>query len=606
MVRLPRVRLSLPQLSLPRVPRVRLPAISPLPFAILLVGAAAWYHFAFAGFSLKGSVMDDTTGAPIVGARIWSPRASAQTAGSGSFALDGVKPTDVVGVDAPGYHAARMRVSNPFDPLTAHLHPIAVDISTTDADSGQPVPALLDGGVGARTMGPGWLEVSGVRPGQTFRLAANGYAPAETTFTGQDTLRVALQPRLNGQITDAATGKPIAHARVIFASTLIQADDDGTYDLKHRPTSGQLTVLAPGYRAARVDLATQPSLDVKLQPNVVRGMYMTFFAIGGDDYRQQMYQLLDSTEINAVVIDVKGDYGLLSYKSNVPLANTIGADSEPTVDDIDGLISTLHQHGAYVIGRVVVFKDNMLARNGARAGLDVGVKDRRTGQQWVDGENLAWVDPFQSAAWDYNTALAKEAIQHGFDEVQFDYIRFPTDPSPDDSIGDIVYSQPMSEDNRVAALKGFLSRAHAAITAAGGYLSMDTFGYTTWWTDDGGIGQDLSVLADNIDYYCPMVYPSTFSAGIPGQIPYPDVVSRPYDVVFRSLQNVEQKLEGKNLVVRPWLQYFDDYPWAQKVRYDAPQIEAQKKAVVDSGSQGWMFWNAGSLYKRGGFAPKSS
>jgi hypothetical protein len=167
-----------------------------------------------------------------------------------------------------------------------------------------------------------------------------------------------------------------------------------------------------------------------------------------------------------------------------------------------------------------------------------------------------------------------------------------------------VYSQPMTEDNRVAALKAFVSRAHAAINAAGGYLSMDTFGYTTWWTDDGGIGQDLSVLADDIDYYCPMVYPSTFNAGVPGQIPYPDVVSRPYDVVFRSLQNVQRKLEGKDMIVRPWLQYFDDYPWAQNIRYDAPQIEAQKKAVVDAGSQGWMLWNAGSLYKRGGLAPR--
>jgi hypothetical protein len=162
----------------------------------------------------------------------------------------------------------------------------------------------------------------------------------------------------------------------------------------------------------------------------------------------------------------------------------------------------------------------------------------------------------------------------------------------------------MSETNRVTALNTFLAQAHRAVNDAGGFLGMDTFGYTTWWTDDGGIGQDLAVLADDIDYYCPMVYPSTFNAGLPGQILYPEVVSRPYDVIFRSLQNVHQKLAGKQVRIRPWLQYFDDYPWAQNIRYDAPQIEAQKKAAADAHAAGWMLWNAGSLYTRGGLAPK--
>jgi hypothetical protein len=375
--------------------------------------------------------------------------------------------------------------------------------------------------------------------------------------------------------------------------------------VKHRPTDGQLIVLAPGYRRATIDLTQHRGLDVQLQPNPVRATYMTYFAIGGDDYRQDMYRLLDTTEVNAIVIDIKGDYGLLSYKSRVPLAEQIGANSAPTIDDLDGLLKNLHQHGAYAIGRIVVFKDNVLAHNGSRAGLDVGVKDRRTGQPWLDLEQLGWVDPFQTATWDYNTALAREAIERGFDEVQFDYIRFATDPSPDTTVDDIVYSQPFTEQNRVAALKGFLSQAHKAVNDAGGFLSMDTFGYTTWWDNDGGIGQDLEILADHIDYYCPMVYPSTFNAGLPGNIPYPDVVSRPYDVVYQSLKHVQQKLAGKRVVVRPWLQYFDDYPWATQTRYDAPQIEAQKKAVTDSKSFGWMFWNAGSLFRRGGLAPKS-
>jgi hypothetical protein len=581
----------------------RVPSVGPLPFAILLVAGAAWYHFAFAGFSVRGVVVDSATGGPIAGARVWSTRASAASAPDGSFDLGGIKPPEVVGFDAPGYRDQTMRVSSPFEPLAARLEPVGVDILAVDAESGEPVAAVLDS-TSSSQAATDQLHVAPVREGQKFDLTAEGYVPAETYYSGQDVLRVPMQPKLNGRVTDAATGNPVGNARLLLGTLTLNTDSTGGYVLQHRPTGGQLTVLAPGYRRAQVDLAQHRGLDIQLQPNPVRATYMTYFAIGGDDYRQDMYRLLDTTEVNAVVVDVKGDYGLLSYHSNVPLAQQIGANDAPTIDDLDSLLHELHQHGAYAIARIVVFKDNVLARNGSRAGLDLGVRDRRTGNLWVDGENLAWVDPFQPAAWDYNTALAQEAIQRGFDEVQFDYIRFATDPSPDSSVDDIQYSQPLTEHNRVSALNSFLTQAHAAVNNAGGFLSMDTFGYTTWWDDDGGIGQDLAVLADDIDYYCPMVYPSTFSAGVPGQIPYPDVVSRPYDVVYQSLKHVQQKLAGKRVVVRPWLQYFDDYPWATRVRYDAPLIEAQKKAVADSNSAGWMLWNPGSLFKRGGLAPK--
>ena len=586
------------RLRLPPLPRLR-----PLPLAVLLVASAAWYHFAFGGFSLRGEVLDSTTGQSIATAQVWSAHANTLVASDGSFNLDRVKPPEAIGVEAPGYRAAAVRVIDPFHRPVVRLEPIGVELDPVDADTGDPVGARLDS-TSATVLGDGRLRIAPVRQGQTLELSASGYMPARATYTGQDVLRVPMQPRLDGRVTDAETGKPVAAARVSLDDTLVTTGSDGTFWLQHRPHAGSLTVLAPGYRRTRLDLGAAAGLDVQLQPNPVHATYLTYFAAGGNDYRQDLLNLLDTTEVNAVVIDIKGDYGLLSYASNVRLAEQIGANANPTIDDIGSLLSTLHQHGAYVIGRIVVYKDNVLARNGGRAGLDVGVKDRRTGQLWVDGENLAWVDPFQSAAWDYNTDLAREAIQRGFDEVQFDYIRFATDPSPESSVADIQYSQPLTESNRVSALKGLLSQAHAAVNAAGGFLSMDTFGYTTWWDDDGGIGQDLETLADDIDYYCPMVYPSTFNAGLPGGIPYPDVVSRPYDVVFQSLSHAQNKLAGKHVVLRPWLQYFDDYPWATHTRYDAPQIEAQKKAVGDARAFGWMLWNAGSLFKRGGLAPR--
>lgn len=586
---------------LPRPPR-----LSPLPFAVVLVGAAVWYHFAFPGFNLRGTVVDNLSGQPVASARIWSVRSNAVVSSDGSFVLEHVKPPDAIGFDAPGYEPQSVRVINPLEAVARRLEPIGAEVDAIDAETGQPVAAVVDTPTSWVAVDQGRTRVAPVRDGQKINLTADGYLPVETYYSGQDVLRVPMQPRLDGRVIDQATGKGVRDARVSLGDLVLYTNADGGFQLQRRPNQGVLQVLAPGYRRGLLDLSRQPGLDVHVEPNPVRATYMTYFAIGGADYRQDLFGLLDTTEINAVVIDVKGDYGLLSYRSQVPLAEQIGANNAPTIDDLEAMLADLHRRGAYVIGRIVVFKDNMLARNGPKAGLNVGVKDRRTGELWVDGENLAWVDPFQSAAWDYNTALAREAIERGFDEVQFDYIRFATDPSPDSSVDDIQYSRPFTEENRVGALKSFLSQAHTAVNNAGGFLSMDTFGYTTWWDNDGGIGQDLITLADNIDYYSPMVYPSTFSAGVPGSIPYPDVVSRPYDVVYQSLKHVEQKLAGKRAVIRPWLQYFDDYPWATQIRYDAPQIEAQKRAVADSNLGGWILWNAGSLYRRGGLAPKQT
>jgi hypothetical protein len=593
-----RRRLRLPPLS-------GLLRLSPLPLAILLVGAVAWYHYAFDGFSVRGEVLDSVSGEPVVDARVWSTRANAASDAGGSFVLDRVRPPDAIGVDAPGYRAQTLRITDPFETLTPQLEPVGVEVDAVDADTNEPVPAVL-GPMPSPviSLGDGRVRIAPIQDGQTLYLNAVGYLPAQTSFAGQDVLRVPMQPRIDGQVTDASTGLPVPDAHVVADGSVIQADDNGAFELQHRPASGVVDVLAPGYRRGQVSVAQASPLAIPLQPNTVRATYLTYFALGNPDYRQNLINMLDTTEINAVVIDVKGDYGLLSYHSNVPLADTIGANSSPTVDDLDGFLRTLHQHGAYVIGRIVVYKDNMLARNGPKAGLDVGVKNRRTGQLWIDGENLAWVDPFQKAAWDYNTDLAQEAIQRGFDEVQFDYIRFATDPSENSSVADIQYSQPLSADTRVAALDGFLSQAHAAVTAAGGFLSMDTFGYTTWWKDDGGIGQDLQVLADDIDYYCPMIYPSTFTAGLPGGLPYPDVVMRPYDVVYLSLAHAEQKLQGKQALLRPWLQYFDDYPWATQTQYNAQEIVDQKIAVADAHAAGWMLWNAGSQFDRGGIDPR--
>lgn len=597
---------SLARLRVPTLPRLRAPAVPRVAWAALPIvaglAAAGWYLAIFPGFTVPLAVTDSVSNAPLPAARVHlaDPRAQVTTTAIGAFTLSSLKVPTTLSVDASGYASATRELSSPFEQVSMALDPIGVDLDAFDGTTGQTIAVSLNGA--PPTVRP---HVAPVSTGQTFTLSAAGFAPAEASYGGESVMRVPLVPRLDGHVTSAESAAPIVGARISVDDQVVTSDAQGVFHLARRATGTRLTVLAPGYRKGTLDLTDQSGLDVALDPNPVRATYLTYFAVGGADYRQSLYTMLDTTSVNGVVVDIKGDYGLLSYKSGVPLADSIGANDSPTIDDLDALLAELHRHNAYVIGRIVVFKDDVLARNGPRAGLNVGVRDHRTGGQWVDGEALAWVDPFQPAAWDYNVALAREAISRGFDEVQFDYIRFPTDPSPNSSVDDVVYSQPSTEANRVNALHTFLGRAHQAVNEAGGFLGIDTFGYTTWWDDDGGIGQDLSVLADDIDYYSPMVYPSTFNAGVPGFIAYPAVVSRPYDTVYLSLKHVNEKLAGRRLVLRPWLQYFDDYPWVSKVRYDAPQIEAQQRAAEDAHAVGWMLWQPGSLFTRGGLGRKT-
>ncbi len=575
--------------------------------AVTLVAAFAWYHFAFEGFVFEGRVLDASTEQPLAGALVVAGADSATTVADGTFRLQHVKPPEAIGVTLPGYVAATARPLLPGQPLLAKVDPVTLDVVVLDADSGEPV---VDADVRTQAargqiVSQGRYRVGPMRPEDRVAVSAAGYTPRDVPYRGESSLEVTLPISLVGHVTNAATGKPVANAVVQVGGTAFTTGADGSYEVAARPTQGHLVALVPGFKRADLDLATTRGLDVRLQPNEVKALYMTHYAIGLPDARQHMLKLLETTELNAVVIDVKGDRGTLSYRSDVPLAEKIGANRDVSIQDVRALLESIHSRGGYAIARIVVFKDDLLARNGTQAGVDVAIRDARTGEPWVDGEDLAWVDAFRQPAWDYNVALAQEAIARGFDEVQFDYIRFPTDPAAGSSVDDASYSKPFTAANRVEALRSFLALARDAVHRAGGFLAIDTFGYSPWWEGDGGIGQQISVLADDVDYLCPMIYPSTFEAGVPGGMVYPSVVKDPHEVVYETLAHLTGRMSGKQAVVRPWLQYFDDYPWATGFKYDAAQVEAQKKAVGETGALGWMLWGDPSTSTtRGGLAPK--
>ncbi|MBI4505954.1 MAG: GTP-binding protein, partial [Chloroflexi bacterium] len=237
----------------------------------------------------------------------------------------------------------------------------------------------------------------------------------------------------------------------------------------------------------------------------------------------------------------------------------------------------------------------------ARARPYLAGRDARAGGPWVDGEGLAWTDPFRPEVWEYNVALAVEAARLGFDEIQYDYVRFPTDPSAATSVDRAVYSQPNDEARRGAAIAGLLRRTQEALRPYPVRLSVDVFGYTTWHEDDLGIGQHIEALAPHLDVLAPMVYPSTYADGLPLAERYVPAARYPYEIVNLSVRRAVERLRRFGTEVRPWLQYFNDYT-AASVPYGAAEIEAQKRATRDAGGRGWMFWDPTNRYQKGGFA----
>ena len=362
-----------------------------------------------------------------------------------------------------------------------------------------------------------------------------------------------------------------------------------------------MTVSAGGYERKQLAVGESTTLDVMLKRFAARGTYLTFYGVGDDELRGQLLNLAQTTEINAVVIDIKGDRGWIAYKSNVPLVKEIGAQTDIMIPDPKKLLADLRARGIYTIARIVTFKDRPLAESRP----DLAVTNVATGKPWVDLEGLYWTDATREEVWDYNIALAVEAIQNGFDEVQFDYVRFPTDAGAGNSLDSIRFSKPNTATNRLAAINGFLEKAAAAIHAAGGSISADIFGYVVWREgDDMGIGQDLEEVAKRVDYVSPMIYPNLFWDGIEvgGALKYGDRKSGlyPYEIVYESLKVAARRVGAAKL--RPWLQYYNDY--ITDKTYGAEEMRLQKKATYDNGVNSWLFWDPTNRFAKGGFEPK--
>src|SRR3989442_1239873 len=331
------------------------------------------------------------------------------------------------------------------------------------------------------------------------------------------------------------------------------------------------------------------------QTSAVKALYVNAWAFGSRKL-WQLVRLADETEINAFVIDVKDDTGCLLYPSAVPTAEQIGANKCVRAKDAKARLDTLAAHGIYPIARIVVAKDPLLAERKA----SWSVKDRDTGGLWRDRINIAWVDAYNDSVWIYSAQLAQEAARMGFQEVQFDYVRFPDEPR--ERMATAIFPAHRAGQTQREAVREHVALLKDRLKPYGVPVTFDIFGLTaSVTTGDLGIGQVWEDFVSVADVVLPMVYPSHYYRGAFGYA-WPN--GQPYHVVHSALTDAlkrSQPLPG-SAEIRPFLQAFT--LGRRLPRYTPFEIREQIRAAEDLGITSWVLWNPRSVYQRGSLRPK--
>lgn len=321
--------------------------------------------------------------------------------------------------------------------------------------------------------------------------------------------------------------------------------------------------------------------QTSISSNEVKGMHLSQFVSGSQILKERVNDLLTNTELNAVVIDVKEIDGIYCMKG---IMNNIAYS--PKIPDFSKYVQQLKEKGVYTIARIVVFRDNILPRKRP----DLAVKTPE-GEIWQDYKKITWLNPYKQEVRDYTLDVCDKAVELGFDEIQFDYIRFPSDGR----IKNCRYGVAHSSITASNAIVEFLKQAKERLEPKGVKISIDVFGLTTTEKGDMGIGQRIVEMTKYVDYVSPMVYPSHYPNGCYG-IPNPN--KEPYRTVYLALAGGIKRLPVEKL--RPWIQDFS----MRGVKYGPEEIKAQIQACFDVDVKTWLLWNAACKYTKSGLKTK--
>ncbi len=324
-------------------------------------------------------------------------------------------------------------------------------------------------------------------------------------------------------------------------------------------------------------------------PDVVKALYMSSWVAATPSLRSKMVAMIDRTEANAIVIDIKDYTGRISYIPSDPKLVEMGS-GESRIKDIREFIADLHSRNIYVIGRVAVFQDPYLVKK--RPDLAVKTASDKT-KVWQDRKKITWIDAGAKDAWQYHVDIGLDAYKQGFDEINYDYIRFPSDGN----MKDIYF--PFSEGKaKRDVMNEFFAYIGSEMKANGIPSSADLFGMTATNTDDLGIGQVLEGALAHFDFVAPMVYPSHFPKGWNG---FESPAAKPYEVIKITMDKAGDRAEAMGLPrtkIRPWLQDFN-----LGATYTPAMVKAQIKATYDAGLTSWMMWDAANTYTESALLP---
>lgn len=348
---------------------------------------------------------------------------------------------------------------------------------------------------------------------------------------------------------------------------------------------------------ARIEDPVSPPVFVVTHlktPDQVKAIYMTSCVVATPPIRTNLVKLIDETELNSVVIDIKDYSGHLSFFAQDETLRPL-ASKTCVASDMKEFIGTLHEKGIYVIGRITVFQDPLFVKE--RPDLAVKKLSDKT-VVWKDFKGLNFTDPGARDVWERHVAISKESYAIGFDELNFDYIRFPSDGPMND-----IYFSWSDGRKKTEVLGEFFAYLHGELKPLGAVLSADLFGMTTTNSDDLNIGQKLEVALPYFDFIAPMVYPSHYPKNF---LQLENPAAHPYEVVKYSMDAAKNKVDvfsatvasTSPLKIRPWLQDFN-----LGATYTADKVRAQMQATYDAGLNSWMLWNASNRYTRDALMP---
>lgn len=501
--------------------------------------------------------------------------------GAGARATPGATPSRLRGWGAsllllvaacsgPTYLVAGETVRDPGPP-----QPV-VDVNVRSADDGLSLVAAtveFDGDeVAVDEAGSATVEWND--RAITVRASAPGYEPqrVELLEYTEFPLEIVLDPIILTGLVASPSGGVVGGATVTLGERNTTTDDNGRYRFSGA-IPGEMTASRAAWSPA-FDAwdGRSDNVDFVIEPLRIQALRITSPTAGDDVKWQEFLEFAEDTPVNAFVLDTKDESGGVHWDAPVPLAREIGAVR--VFFDAEARLADMKQHGVYAITRVVTFQDDPLAK----AMPELAAINSATGAVWETDRGNGWLDPTDRGAWEYPIALGEAACRLGFDEVQFDYVRFPSDGP----IGLLQLDGVYNQESRVSTIAGFLAEARKRINGLGCAVAADVFAVTMSSPGDEGVGQRPEELSRVVDVISPMIYPTHYADGWLG---FDEPNDHPLEVTSASLDDALARTD-RSVIVRPWL---------QTSTYDTPEISLEIGAATER-DLGWMLWSSSSIF----------